>query len=548
MTRFLLVWLLASAASSAYCVLAARELGPTFDEPFYVAKGLEFWRTGSHRSLMRAGTMPLPVDAQTLSVFVWERVRGEPFDPVSDLHTVLPVARAANLPFWWLLLLYGGLLGRLWGGSKAGPWVTALLACEPNLLAHAGLATTDIALTAGVLAAVYHFAAGQGGRWWQRWLLPGAAAGLAVACKASAITFVPLAWAVIGLVPLSPGGRGVRGEGETSRARLRLAANRVIASALVAAVTLFVACGTDWATEPSFIRWADTLPDDTTGNAVRFTAAHLHIFPNAGEGLVQQVKHNLRGHGSYALGEWHPRAVWYYFPLVLSAKLPEPLLVVLAGLLLFRPRRLLTPAGLIAGAYLLFSLTCRVQIGVRLVFPLVAMLNVAAVVGITSRDRQGAEYPHSLAVAARWLLVALTAMISLASWPHPLRHCNHFWGGTDSAAGTLADSNYDWGQGLPELKRWREANAGHPLRLWYYGTDPACLLPPFELVQVNQMLEPGVEAVRERTAGGYFAVGESFFTACPDRRPGTLAVLAWLKDQPPVTVVGTFRVYRFDQP
>lgn len=37
-------------ASSAYCVTAAAHLGPTFDEPFYVAKGLHFWRTGSHRS------------------------------------------------------------------------------------------------------------------------------------------------------------------------------------------------------------------------------------------------------------------------------------------------------------------------------------------------------------------------------------------------------------------------------------------------------------------------------------------------------------------
>lgn len=540
MRRFLCIWLLACLASSAYCVLAARDLGPTFDEPFYVASGLHFWRTGSHRPLMRAGTMPLPVDVQNLPVRLWECARGEPFDPVSDLPEILPVARAANLPFWWLLLLYGGLLGRRWGGPKAGPWVVALLACEPNLLAHASLATTDIALTAGVLAAVYHFAAGQGGPWWKRVLVPGVAAGLAVACKASAITFVPIAWGVVSLVPLSPCGRGVRGEGDGEikpPATLAGRVRQVAASALVAAVTLFLVCGTDWNTEPSFVEWANTLPDDTAGNATRFTAGHLPIFPNAGEGLVQQVKHNFRGHGCYVLGEYHPRAVWYYFPVVLSSKLHEPLLVLLAGLVLFRPKRLLTPAGLIALAYLLFSLTCRVQIGVRLMFPLVAMLNVAAVVAVGS-SRSPTARGYLLAA-----LVALTAAVSLASWPHGLRYSNHFWGGTDRAAEVLADSNCDWGQGLPELKRWQGANADRPLRLWYYGTDPACLLPPFELVQVNQMDEPGVGPVQERVAGGYFAVGESFFTACPDRRPGTLAVLAWLNTQTPVTRVGTFRVY-----
>ena len=104
-----------------------------------------------------------------------------------------------------------------------------------------------------------------------------------------------------------------------------------IATAVVAAVTLFVYCGTDWATEPTFVRWANTLPDDASRRRDAVAAEHLRIFPNAGEGLVQQMKHNVRGHGCYVLGEWHPRAVWYYFPVVLSAKLPEPLLLLLPG-------------------------------------------------------------------------------------------------------------------------------------------------------------------------------------------------------------------------
>lgn len=62
-------------------------------------------------------------------------------------------------------------------------------------------------------------------------------------------------------------------------------------------------------------------------------------------------------------------------------------------------------------------------------------------------------------------------------------------------------------------------------------------------MQVNQLPNPSVSLVKQRTAGGYFAVGQSFFTACPDRRPGTLEVLEWLRGQTPVAVVGTFRVY-----
>ena len=35
-------------ASSIWCVTAAARLGPTFDEPLYITRGLERWRTGSH--------------------------------------------------------------------------------------------------------------------------------------------------------------------------------------------------------------------------------------------------------------------------------------------------------------------------------------------------------------------------------------------------------------------------------------------------------------------------------------------------------------------
>ena len=64
---------------------------------------------------MRAGTMPLPVDVQTLPVYVWEQAAGCRSTRWLTLHAVLPVARAANLVFWWLLLVYGGHLGRLVG-------------------------------------------------------------------------------------------------------------------------------------------------------------------------------------------------------------------------------------------------------------------------------------------------------------------------------------------------------------------------------------------------------------------------------------------------
>jgi hypothetical protein len=541
------LWLLVvGALSSAWCVTASGRLGATFDEPFYVAEGLNAWRTGSYKVLMTKGTMPLPVDAQTLPLHLWERHRGEPFDPVADLHRLLPVARAANLPFWWLLLFYGLRWGRVLGGPWAGRLAAGLLAADPNLLAHASLATTDVALTATVLMAGYHWFTNRGERWPRRVLLPGLLYGVALATKASALAFVPLLWVVFGLCHLARAGLFPPRTGSlwdlvkavwavTTRLRWD-----VVYAFWVGMVVLFAYCGCDWDPDPTFIKWAHQLPDGPMRSAFVPVSERLAIFTNAGEGLVQQVKHNVRGHhGAFVAGTWHPRAVWYYFPLALSIKLPDPTLLLLAALLLARPRALLNPAGWAALALLAFSLNARVQIGVRLVLPLVAFLVVALAAAATAPGPR-----RRFTVAAG--LFALTAAIGVAisTWPDGLRYVNRLWGGPSRGPALLADSNYDWGQGLPDLKHWWETNRQPPLRVWYYGGDPNVLLPPFRVLMVLQM--PGVTPAKVTDAVGndYLAVSVSLLSACPDRRPELLAVIDWLKTLEPVDRMPTFVIYR----
>ena len=76
------VWfVLVAGLSSAWAVSAGQRLGATFDEPAHLDAGLKCWRSGSYKPLMRWGAMPLPIDVQTLPVYLWERHRGEPFEP-----------------------------------------------------------------------------------------------------------------------------------------------------------------------------------------------------------------------------------------------------------------------------------------------------------------------------------------------------------------------------------------------------------------------------------------------------------------------------------
>src|SRR5262249_45344497 len=161
-------------------------------EPIYIQRGLEVWRTGSHEGLLRLGTMPLPIDIDTLPLYVWERWHGVRLDPVGNLDQLLPWARRATLLFWWLLLIYARLAVQHLAGRWGGRLAVAFLACEPTLLAHAGLATTDIAVTACLVALVYHYRTGREARWVRRVAVPAFWFAAAILAKASGLVFGPI--------------------------------------------------------------------------------------------------------------------------------------------------------------------------------------------------------------------------------------------------------------------------------------------------------------------------------------------------------------------
>lgn len=589
-------WLLAvGLATSAWCAAAWPHLGATFDEPAHFAIGLKSWRTGSIKQQMTWGAMPLPLDVQSLPAYLWERHRGEPFDPVLDFHRLLPLARVATLVFWWLLLLYGLRWGKVLGGPWAGRLACALIGADPNLLGHAALATTDIALTAMVLVATYHFYVARDSGWLRRVVVPGVLYGLALATKASALPYVPILFVLFGLSHLHAAGRlPVPGAGSLGQrvkglwaATLRLRWD-VVYAFWIGIVVVFGYCGCDWQNEPTFVKWARQLPDGDLKRVMVPVSENLPIFTNAGEGLVQQIKHNIRGHhGSYLLGRQYERAVWYYFPVALSIKLAEPTLVLLGLVLLIRPRGLRTPAGWAALALLLFSLNTRVQIGVRLLFPFVVFLHVALAAAVyrrkpvlpfSSPERKGGETPEASAAPpsssaapplagegfirlAGWLTFAVSALIALSYWPDGLRHTNHLWGDPDRGYELLTDSNYDWGQGLPELAEWSAAHDRPRLVVWYYGTDPAVQAYPFLHLRIHMLPVPEAggavigstfpvrhpslrSQVEEYVGDGYLAVGVSLLYGTPDRRPEILAVAEWLKSLQPVARTRTFLIYK----
>jgi hypothetical protein len=540
------VWLLAwGVASSVWCVTASAKLSATFDEPIYVTRGLDRWRTGSHAGLLQLGTMPLPPDLQTLPLYLAERWRGTPFDATTDFERLLPWARAGTLVFWWLLLVHGFLAGRQIAGPWGGRLAVALLACEPSLLANAGLATTDIAVTACLLALVHHFRANREAGWLRRVGWPAFWFGAAVLAKASGLVFGPICLVVVEAERLLR--QRTQYDGLSTRYSVLL---RDLAQILALGLVItFLYCGCDWQPEPSFLAWAHRLPDGTYGRTMLWLAEHLRVFSNAGEGLVRQVKHNVHGHSVYLLGRGDAHAFWYYFPVVLTIKLSVPLLLAPLAVAALRARALLNWAVLAALALLAFSLTCRVQIGVRLILPLVglAVVGVAAAVVTACRELRPGWRARLLAGGAG-VGVAWTTAAAVLVWPQGLCYVNELWGGSHNGYRLVSDANYDWGQGLKELARWQRRHAGAPLDVWYFGSDPRLKRLPMRYLPLHVLPIRRPDDVRARAQGHYLAVSTTFLYGAEAETPECRRASAFLHTLHPAARTTTFLIFDFTGP
>jgi len=537
-----LAWLLVCGLwASAWAATAAWRLSPTYDEPLYLSCGLECWRQGHAMPLLVHGTMPLPVEAGTLPLFAAECCRGRPYLPDAEWPHLLPWARLGMLPFLWLLLAYAFLLGRRLGGPWGGRLAAALLALEPTVLGHAALLAVDLSLAAALLALTYHYREmrradpGRGRlRWPVVWL------AVALLCKVSAVVFGPLCLLAVEAERLARRllveRGGWRALAEPVRPLMAVGFLGVVLAALYPHV---------WVPSEGVLRRAGRLPEGkvrTAGvwAATQFRPVNRLYFP-----VRFQYRHNKDGQGSvcyrFGLG---PAPYWYYFPLALSLKLSEGVLV-LGGLLVLRPRRLLNLA-VVAGLVLLaYSFTARIQIGVRLVLPVIALLLTGVAAGWA---RAAADVPWSwprrLLLGAAALVLLANARTAAGLWPDGVAYANAFGGGTEGGPACLSDSNYDWGQGLLELERYREEHGLGRLDVWHFGQECCFTGPDLRPAPLHRLPADAVTArVRGRrvavSVNWLYAYGDTpqalFFRArTPFARTRTYFLYDFTADGPPV--------------
>jgi hypothetical protein len=433
-----LISVLLIVIATARIVATYAPLSHTFDEPAHLACGMEWIEKHAYRyepqhpPLARVMTAVLPRLAGARGTgrqSMWDEGLAILFHSGSERST-LALARAGILPFFWACCAVVFLWTRWITGSPAAAAIAVFLATvTPALLAHGGLATTDMALTATLLASLY-----LGCRWlekpgWPRAAAFGAVSGLGALAKFS---FLPFAFS-IAIVSLL-----------TWRHFERPSRQRFMLLAKERAGQLGLALGTG-----AVLVWAGYWCSFGTTPPFAFPVPA----PEYVQGIAAAARHNQTGHLTYLMGAVNTVGWPHFYAAALAVKTPVPLLAAgVAGLIMLYSRRRFGDRGwplpsAALGILVFSSFFSQIRIGTRHVLPVFAMFAIAGACAalLLLRRFEGRRLAQT-AVAAVCLLAAPGPA---AAHPDYLAYFNLFAGGKPEEY--LVDSDLDWGQDTRRL-------------------------------------------------------------------------------------------------
>jgi len=458
----------------AQAMTSIPHLSITFDEDLHISTGYSVLRTGDLRlvedhppliglwmgwPLLLSPHVPDPWD-----VPAWEQgdrrlfVRNEIWWSTPIDAWVIP----PRIPISWLALLLGAFLFRWasdWFGPRAGLFALAFFVFDPNILAHATLATLDLGVTCFIFIAMYGLQRFLRRPSWPNLGMAGVFLGLALGAKISALILLPISVGLMTLWGLRQGlGRGPRHWREGPGWLVaRLPAYLGVAFLTLWAVHLF-----GFSSPPGF---SFPLPAPT----------YWRSFLRVG-------RHVARGNPAYLLGEAYLGGRWTYFPVTFALKTPLPTLI-LVGVALGTALRTAWPSprqrwrALILASlpvsYFLLSMVNEINLGYRHLLPILPFLYLFTACLATPRVTRHAScvMRHVSRFTFHVSRITIGALLlwhmigTLQVWPFHLTFFNEVASGPRNGYRYLADSNVDWGQGLKALRDYLEARSWPDVQL-----------------------------------------------------------------------------------
>jgi hypothetical protein len=540
---------------AAQQILSIRGESQIWDEGFEIVAGYQYLTTGEYRASVENPPLERILEAIPL-LFLRPDLKGKAlganntatadvdagmaflYDNRMPADKILFAARLPMIAVSIGLLIALGLWCRRRFGAPAGFATAALFALDPTVIAHGRYVKNDVTVTAFGFLAVIAWDWYLERRTKLTLISAGAALGLALGSKFSAVYLLPV-FVILALL---------RGRGEL----LAWPFWKALTIAGLTAVAVLLALYAPYTTALlPHSRGAAGVPlRDAINQSTRFGHALAWAGSRLGwrahpllVGLAQFAAHGGGTHPAYLMGRHGSTGWWYYFPIAFAIKTPVAVLVAITVAILGMALGGLPGVAILITpilVYAAFSAAGHVDIGLRHLLPIYPFLYALIGVGLANLGLANfgwAKGRWRFRTPAVALILLATAAESWAAFPYYTSFFNVLVGGAKNGPKYLVDSNIDWGQDLKRLGEFYKAHGSPPICVSYFGTAPAWYyvpragnFPSPEEMAQGAPLGCEYAAVSVTPLEGVYVPELSF---------------AWLRDVPPLARIG-YSIYVWD--
>jgi|GEM_PF-5703337 len=392
----------------------------------------------------------------------------------------------ARLPGVIVMILLGWLMYRYntaWFGERTGRWALFFTAFCPTLLANGHLTDTDVPVALTILVCFWAL-----WRYYEEQTLKQAAwlgLGLAVALttKYSAVALIPITVIWFGY----------------SGIKKKVAFSKLLGHLLLMALIIWLFIWTLYGWHSPLVPYGEPLSAPLGLIKDRLAAHHLTLkeigtdvrwfLPSPYiKGMILTFGSSIFGRGMFFLGKQYGSGVWYYFPIVLFLKTQViALLILFTGVAMYFRKVISVKhwqplSWLLGGSALIvtfFSLTSKLDLGIRYISPLFPLLCIALAIFATYME-ENFHWKYFVPVVAVLYVVPvllqfndLLAFSNIFTWPQKntyeyFNDSNLDWGQQTRAAAQVVKDRY---HNQPVAANYQWTGRG----LQYYGVDTISL-------------------------------------------------------------------------
>jgi 4-amino-4-deoxy-L-arabinose transferase-like glycosyltransferase len=429
---------------------------------------------------------------------------GKDFLYQNDADKILLRTRMAAATFTLLLALLVFLGTREIFGTAAAFIALALLAFEPNLLAHGALVTTDAGLSCFMFASIYAFYRYVKAPSVWRLVVVGIATGLALAAKHTRVLVFPMLLLLAICEAIRYQISATTEARKVFRKRALTLAGSLVVITVIAVAVLWSFYGFRYQARPNGLLLNPPLTDFVQGlrpheTWIIATMARWHLLPESYLYGLADVRITANYYTSFVLGKIYAHGVWFYFPVAFLIKSTIGFMaLLLLSVAAIATRRLICWREILfvvipPAFYLLVAVSVGMNIGVRHILPVYVFLSVLIGGAAWALMRQNRRWAYVIAA-----LLIIHAGSSLRTFPTYMAYSNELWGGPSQTYKYLTDSNADWGQQLKATKQYLDQRgvkdcwfvyfAEGVAEPHYYGI-PCKPLPTVNTLWLNEPIE-----------------------------------------------------------